>query len=166
MIVAVPTSASPNVAAYPVLGTKAIAVDGDAPTNLLVTEEDKLSLLATTVARHRLRKLFALRENWDGHGSAKPVFEAVVRAYRAVLEMYQLAALSGHGWTNPNVSADENGTVVFEWWRGQRKLTMYVTASEMSYVRVWGNNIDTDMVDGPVDGLEYDFTPLWGWLNA
>jgi hypothetical protein len=166
MIVAVATSAASNIAAYPVLGTKAIAVTNDASQLLLVSQEDELSLLATTAARHRLRRLFALPENWDGHGSAKPVFQAVARAYRAVLEMYQLAALSGSGWTNPNVTADETGAVVLEWWRGPRKLTIYVTATEASYVRVWGNNIDTEMEDGPIDSIQYDFTPLWGWLNS
>jgi hypothetical protein len=165
MMVTVPAYASSNIAAYPILGTQSV-IDFDAPRNLLVSQEDELSWLATTAARHRLRNLFTLPDNWDGHGSSKPDFEAVARAYGMVLALYQIAALSGYGWTNPNVSADECGAIVFEWWRGRLKLTIYVTAIQISYIRVWGNNVDTEMEDGSIDSLELDFTPLWGWLNS
>lgn len=167
MIVATFARPNPNVAAYPVVITTTDDLDEiDAPRDLLMREEEHLSLLATTEARHRIRKLFELPDNWDGHGSAKPDFDAVVRAYLAVLEMFQTASLSGYGWANPNVSADESGAAVFEWWSGARKLTVYVTPSQMSYVRVWGDDMDEEMEDGEIDDLDYDFTALWGWLNS
>jgi hypothetical protein len=169
VIVATFARPSPNVAAYPVVVTTTDfddVDDIDATKDLLVREEENLFLLATTEARHRIRRLFQLPENWDGYGSTKPDFNAIVRAYLALRKMFQTASLSGYGWTNPNVSADESGAVVFEWWRGGYKLTVYVTANEMSYVRVWGDDMDTEMEDGEIDSIGYDFSALWGWLNS
>lgn len=165
MIVVSLPPANPHLAAYPVLVTRS-EYGVDAPKSVLLNQEPDVSLLATTEVRHRLRELFVLSDNWDGHGSRRPATDAVVRAYWAVMQMFKAASVSGYGWSDPNVSADETGAVVLEWWRNQHKLTIYVGPNEMSYVRVWGGDIDTEMQDGPVDNIDNDFLPLWGWLNS
>lgn len=55
--------------------------------------------------------------------------------YSAANELMQLVT--------PLVSQDENNNVTFEWWAGDRKITMY--PAENILLRVWGLDIDTEM---------------------
>jgi hypothetical protein len=48
----------------------------------------------------------------------------------------------------PHVTSSAEGEVVFEWWNDPRKLTVYCTAEDANYVKVWGPDMVTQMEDG------------------
>lgn len=64
-----------------------------------------------------------------------------------------------------NVAIGADGEPVFEWWRGSKKLTLYVGKDAAEFVKVWGPSVDTEMEDGTISsGLA--FAPLWQWLTT
>lgn len=70
---------------------------------------------------------------------------------------------SGQTWVAPNI-CDVNDEVCLEWWRGKRKITVYVCCTLYAeFIKVWGPNIDTEMEEGEVD--EQNMPALWKWLN-
>jgi hypothetical protein len=111
-----------------------------------------------------LTRLTKLAPDWDGNGSARPNLGAITKAAEFAKDFYRNARLSGYQWIAPHVSADESGDVSFEWWHNEHKLTVYVDPNSARYIQVWGEDIDHQMIDGP---LERDrFLGLWRWLNA
>jgi hypothetical protein len=48
--------------------------------------------------------------------------------------------------SEPHIGADENGCATFEWWDGQRKLTLYtVSPPDEALLKSWGANISSEM---------------------
>ncbi|WP_133649649.1 hypothetical protein [Paraburkholderia flava] len=124
-----------------------------------------LAELAVFPVREALKGLVGLPANWDGFGSDAPAAEAIGSAFQLIVEIYRQSASCVHAsWVNPHVSASESGEVVFEWWKRDRKLTVYVSAGRAEFLRVGGPNIDVDMEDGELVGAQ--FVGLWFWLNA
>lgn len=84
--------------------------------------------------------------------------------------------LAGATWTEPHVTANNGyatgapqcGEVVFEWWKAERKLTVYIKpegpSGEVTYVQSWGPNIHTQMCGGEVTNDEQGAL-LWAWLT-
>ena len=150
----------------PVLnGTRSISVPV-APGRLVrPVDTEHLAELAVFPARQALKALVGLPVNWDGFGSDAPSAEAIGNAFQLIVEMYRQATTCSRAtWMNPHVSASESGEVVFEWWKRDRKLTVYVSPERAEFVRVGGPNIDLDMMDGALVGAQ--FVGLWLWLNA
>ena len=78
----------------------------------------------------------------------------------------QVAESSVWTWREPHVSAGEDGEVLLEWWRQDRKLSLYLgdgTAPE--YIKVRGAHIDDDMESGELQSANA-FRALWTWLHA
>jgi hypothetical protein len=61
------------------------------------------------------------------------------------------------------VTADADGAVVFEWWYGTKKLTVYVSDKSAEYVKVWGTDINSEMSDGEAESVDM-CRALWLWL--
>lgn len=57
------------------------------------------------------------------------------------------------------------GEDMYEWWRGGRKLTVYLGCTRSTYVKAWGDDIVDEMEDGEIH-LPEDFAALWQWLNT
>jgi hypothetical protein len=126
---------------------------------------DNFAELAVFPARQALKALSALPANWDGFGSDAPSGDAIGKALQLIVEMYRRSTQCAHvSWVNPHVSASEGGEVVFEWWKHDRKLTVYVSSRGAQYLRVGGPDIESDMDDGEIVGAQ--FVGLWLWLNA
>jgi len=65
-----------------------------------------------------------------------------------------------------NVAIDVEGGPVIEWWRGGRKLTLYVSSrASADYVKVWGADMNTEMEDGTITSA-VAFAKLWQWLTT
>lgn len=108
-----------------------------------------------------LDALAALPANWDGHGSAKPLAQAIERARQLLEEGFEEADAI-IGWQNPFISASEDGEVVLEWWNRDKKLTIYVGADGSTFLRSWGPHVINDMEDGVLRG---NWDPEhWMWL--
>lgn len=112
------------------------------------TEEDVLSLLTW-------------QEGWDGYDAPKPKQASVDAAYAWIRTLYR--DVRDVLWINPLVTADEDGDVVFEWWRGRRKLTVYISPKTAEYVKVERRDTGTEMVDGII-GTPTKRCELWNWL--
>jgi hypothetical protein len=89
---------------------------------------------------------------------------AITRADWWTRGVAEVLALEDLPFALPHVTASPDDEVVMEWWRGARKLTVYVTAGAAEFVRVWGANIFEDMDDGVIDGPR-EMLVLWRWLN-
>ena len=68
-------------------------------------------------------------------------------------------------WKPPHVSASEDGDVTFEWWNGEKKLTIYIRATRPEYIIAWGADIDNEMSDGVI-ATGGQFNEMWRWLRA
>jgi hypothetical protein len=105
--------------------------------------------------------LAALPRNWDGHDSPRPNPLAVERARQLLKEGFEEAD-STIGWQSPYVSASEDGDVVFEWWNGDKKLTIYVGPEGSTFLKSWGPHVVNEMMDGVLMG---NWDPShWAWL--
>lgn len=105
-----------------------------------------------------------LPEGWNGHDVAAPKIEAIQDATEWIEQMYEDVLRSELAWRKPHVAADENGDVTFEWWNGDKGLTIYVSANgSVSYLKDWGPDIVDDMEDGPVSTSEKR-REMWAWF--
>ncbi len=68
------------------------------------------------------------------------------------------------GWCRPHISSTEAGEVVFEWWRHERKLTLYFGDDGAEYIEVWGTNIDDEIASGPL--TNWSFSNAWLRLQS
>jgi hypothetical protein len=68
-------------------------------------------------------------------------------------------------WDTPNVATSPRHETVLEWWRGHKKVTLYISSSkEVEYVRVWGPDVDLEMDDGRVADI-MALAAIWSWLG-
>lgn len=115
----------------------------------------------------RLDEIAKLPENWDGYGSLPPDGSAVANARQFLEDLFQqtVAEIEDRGpahWQPPHISASEHGEIVFEWWSGDRKLTVYIGREQPTYIKSWGPHVVNDMEDGMI--YEGDVYSLWAWL--
>jgi hypothetical protein len=149
----------------PFVGTPSARPLDSSATRVLRNEDSDVSLIALTALRSRLSNLEQLPPNWDGYGSEKPNVAAVNSARGSLTGLFRAAALTDYGWSDPHVSANESGDVVLEWWQGAKKITLYVTPTEARFVLVWGEDMDTEMDEGPLS-TRFDFKRIWDWLHS
>lgn len=120
------------------------------------------ALLAETA---HLNRLEALEANWDSRGSPPPSDVAILAAREWLPALYRAATRTAWPWTAPHITPSDAGEVVFEWWKGQRKITLYFGDSVVEFIKVWGPNIGTQMDSGELLTSEA-FGGLWNWLGA
>ena len=63
----------------------------------------------------KLRNLLTWSAGWNGYDSLAPNSDAVSHAENWIVRLFLEVADSGRSWIRPNVIADANGDVVFEW---------------------------------------------------
>lgn len=114
--------------------------------------------------KQAVNQLSNLGENWDGFGSAKPKLASIRYATICAELLFLEASATGLPWSQPHVSASEEGDVVFEWWSGAHKLTVYANEAGADFIQVWGPDIVEDMKDGPIENGTFE--GLWRWLHA
>src|SRR5713226_755347 len=120
---------------------------------------DNASIVETIVkevlkdTRSKLQNMLALKAGWNGYDSLAPDPDAIKHAENWVTRLYLEVADMGRVWIKPNVIADANGDVVFEWWYGKKKLTVYIGEESAEYMQVWGANIHSDMSDGDAEPI-------------
>lgn len=114
----------------------------------------------------KIERMAAWQDGWNGDDALAPSPQTLANAVRWVLRMFVSAhAASRHSWIYPHVTASADGEVVFEWWKGQRKLTVYISSIGAEYVRVWGTNIQDEMSEGDISSPR-ECTSGWKWLIA
>lgn len=111
----------------------------------------------------RLSQMLHWTDNWDGEGSAKPNWRSILEARHWISRMRADATQAGGGWIEPQTLPDENGDVAFEWWNDGRNLIVYVSPDSIYALQTWGPDIESQMMDGEVEGSE-DNKKIWLWL--
>jgi hypothetical protein len=92
-----------------------------------------------------------------------PSIEAAANAIKFLQNLFDRATKLG-SWYPPHITIGDTGEVVFEWWQGARKITLYFGAADAEYIKVWGTDIENEMESGSLaDG--WTVTSLWLWLN-
>jgi hypothetical protein len=113
----------------------------------------------------QLDALIGRSPGWTGYDVAAPKTSSILQAKAWIREMYEDVRRFGGDWTTPLTTVDEFGDIVFEWWHGSRKITVYVTPETVEYIKVSGPNMHTDMEDGELRTRE-DRQNLWHWLSS
>jgi len=118
-------------------------------------------ILHTTMTR--INNLLMRQDGWNGYDVPAPNWRAIALASEWIVWMYLAAADAQYSWADPNVTSGADGEVVFEWWHGSRKLTIYVSPETVEYVQVWGPDVNTQMEDGEAESFSA-CQALWSWL--
>lgn len=111
----------------------------------------------------KLHNLLTWKDGWNGYDALAPDPKAVSHAEDWIVGLFLETANLGRPWIQPNVVADADGNVVFEWWNGKKKLTVYIGENSAEYVQVWGIDIHSEMADGDAEPVSSRRT-LWLWL--
>jgi hypothetical protein len=140
----------------------------DVSTTLLINQflEERLGHLRRMELEPILRRVQALgnREaDWNGYGALPPEPQAVTFAESWLAALYQQVEERGALWLAPHVTSSAEGEVVFEWWNDPKKLTVYCTAEDASYLKSWGPDMITEMQEGDAATPEAR-EQLWSWL--
>ncbi len=114
---------------------------------------------------NEIYNLLTWPEGWNGYDACAPQFEAVQYASHWIELFYLDIVSSGQEWIDPNVTASDEGEVVFEWRHGIKNLTIYIGNQSAEYVMDWGADINTEMEDGYANspGIRQR---LWKWLMS
>lgn len=78
-------------------------------------------------------------------------------------QLRKLVAADQMWWGEPLVNLSFDSEIVFEWWHGTKKLTVYILGNTAEYIKVWGTDIDNEMEDG-TSSSPAELTDLWKWL--
>ena len=102
----------------------------------------------------KIQRLLAWKAGWNGYDALAPDAKAIEHAEAWIVKLFGAVEDLGLVWIKPNVTADADGEVVFEWWYGTKKLTVYVSDETVEYVKVWGPSIDSEMLDGDAKDID------------
>lgn len=102
-------------------------------------------------------------ENWNGYDASAPDPLAIQHAAHWIDLFYTEILGSRLAWLAPHVAPSGDGEVIFEWEHGAKNLAIYVGNREVSYVKDWGADMDTEMEDGYVTSASMR-VELWRWL--
>lgn len=111
-----------------------------------------------------IHNLLTWDAGWNSYDACAPGYDAVMYADSWIVQMFLAVTASNRNWFKPNVTASEEGEVVFEWWYGARKLTIYVGNQSAEYMKVWGTDTNSEMSDGDAS-LISTCRSLWEWLT-
>lgn len=127
-------------------------------------KEAKIQELITSI--NILKDLETWPKNWDGYDSEKPNQKALRLAEHLLRNLFYLNHISIINWKSPNITADQDGTIVFEWWGKQDKmLIIYISPKNYSYIKARNENI-SEMEEGDLDKLDLKiYQDLFTWLN-
>jgi hypothetical protein len=98
-----------------------------------------------------------LSENWDGYGSAAPN-PLAVKSAKLLVCLFPHLFQSGR---RPEISADEEGRIIIEWYYQPKTLALFIGAHETIVVKSWGPK---DKIEDSLMTSLNDFTELWDWL--
>src|SRR5207247_7480539 len=130
--------------------------------------EERLGELGRDGPASTLDRLAALRERetgWNGYDALAPDRHAIAFAETWLAGLYQQVTAQGAPWLAPHVTSSAEGEVVFERWNDPRKLTVYCTAEDANFVKVWGPDMVLQMEDGDATSPAAR-RQLWTWLTS
>lgn len=109
----------------------------------------------------KIIELMTWPDGWDDDDVPRPNPTSVRRARSWAEDLYR--DLSAGLWIKPHVSADDGGEVSFEWWKGRKKLSVYISPAAVEYIKVEKVDSSVEMEDGLIETLT-ERRHLWNWL--
>lgn len=111
----------------------------------------------------KIHSLLSWGENRNSYRVLAPDPNAIAHAESWIVSLFQTVEDLGQIWIKPSVTASPEGEVLFEWWYGVKKLTIYVGDQSIDYVQVWETDIHAKITDGNIESIS-DCRSLWMWL--
>lgn len=111
-----------------------------------------------------LYELKTWSNNWDSYGAKKPKIKSIEKAKKFLSALFHKINQDSFEWLNPNITADSDGEIVFEWWNKNKTLVIYISNNDVSYVKAHSPEIE-EMEDGCLDDKLEKIKSIWAWLN-
>ncbi len=127
------------------------------------------SIASESFAKESLKDVFTKLDNLlmgsskDGYNLPAPEHFVVTYAKNWIKKLFLEVDKLGLLWVNPHIATNADGEVVFEWWYGTRKLTIYIEDECAEYIQVWGNDMNSAISDGDAN-TSMICRSLWIWL--
>lgn len=109
----------------------------------------------------RLDSISNRKYNWDDNGSKAVNTLSLNTSKRVLIDIF-VNVTEKHNWIEPYISSDEEGDITAKWVNGKKSLYLLIIENDISYLKVWGSDINKEMTDGNIR-LE-NFIKLWRWL--
>lgn len=94
-------------------------------------------------------------------GVTPPYPEALRLAKEWVENLYGEIKTQEKVWILPHITVQDGGDVVFEWWHGQKSLSVFVSVDEVWFLQSAGSN--SEQTEGDADTKEVRRS-IWQWL--
>jgi hypothetical protein len=162
-----------NVTSFPgiyfdlnsVSGQSPSLIPNNNPTHSQQSYHEIISRRAKDEDLQILENLKDWPENWDGCNAIKPEIKAIEEAKKFVNDLFLLKLKLREQWISPNITASSEGEVVLEWWKNQKKVTIYITSSSIIYIKVPSESIQ-EMEDGVLYISNFGaYINLFSWLD-
>lgn len=101
--------------------------------------------------------------NWEDYEGEPPAEDTIRLAISWLTALFEDAYDSYQPWVDPHMTASEDGEIVFEWWRDDRKLTVYFLAPEIESTMRWGTPPSLFREETSVQSSQ-DRRRVWAWL--
>lgn len=113
----------------------------------------------------RITALTHIDTNWDDAEGESPSAATIGTAQSLLTSLAALVAGEHSPWIHPHISASPFGDVIFEWWNGDKQLSIYVSGDEAEYIQTWGHGESVEMDDGDATSDE-NRRKFWSWFMA
>ncbi|NJO49921.1 MAG: hypothetical protein HC840_11305 [Leptolyngbyaceae cyanobacterium RM2_2_4] len=88
----------------------------------------------------------------------------ILNAINWIIELRKIVNLRKYWWSEPLVNISDS-ELVFEWWNGGKKVTVYFSDLSSEFIKVWGADIDNEMEEGIAETND-QIEALWKWLAS
>jgi len=92
-----------------------------------------------------------------------PPYPAALRLAKEWVEsLYSEIRMREDIWILPHLTVQDGGDVVFEWWKGQKSLSVYVSSDEVWFLQSAGSNSEQTEGDADTKAIRRS---IWQWLT-
>ncbi len=130
------------------------------PLATLLSDNAKDQLLSSIFGRIKSLDTFYAVKCGD---IPPPNYNTTSEALIWIAYMYSDARKVSNLWFDPLISSNEEGEIVFEWWKKDRKLTIRIGDVSKEAVKRWGPRLDDSIDDASVNTIA-ERKQVWRWL--
>ncbi len=92
-----------------------------------------------------------------------PPYPAALRLAKEWVEsLYGEIRMRESVWILPHITVQDGGDVVFEWWKGQKSLSVYASSDEVWFLQSAGSNSEQTEGDADTKAVRRS---IWQWLT-
>jgi hypothetical protein len=95
-------------------------------------------------------------------GPVQPDPAALTLAKSWLENLYHEIKTTEERWLRPHLTVQDGGDVVFEWWKGQKSLSVYASSDEVWFLQSAGSNSEQTEGDADTKAVRRS---IWQWLT-